>query len=268
MEVVNAPPAFDAPSYAFVLRENEDGRDRPVALGRTAATDPDGDEVAYALVAGDGRRFAVGTLRTGRWRTPARDEDYEAEPTPVRADNTRPAIPTGRKPMAEVTDRGDERERGSVGVGVGSPASRSRRAAPRPGSICGPYFVDPDGDPLSYAAVSSDTSVAAVCRGGFRADADARDVRLGNDRGDGARSRRALCEADLRGGRGRPARPRWCSTRPLAASARAHLASARMTLGRKVAQGRASAGSMLTVLGYRVPLSRGGGARGGRAAAL
>ena len=55
----NDPPVFDAPSYTFVLAENEDGRQTPIALGRVLAIDPEGEAVTYALHTGDGSRFAL-----------------------------------------------------------------------------------------------------------------------------------------------------------------------------------------------------------------
>ena len=79
IEVVNAPPEFDEPSYTFVLRENEAGRDRPVALGAAVAEDPDGDEVTYALASGAGDLFAVGS-GDGTVTYLGPGEDYETEP--------------------------------------------------------------------------------------------------------------------------------------------------------------------------------------------
>ncbi len=79
IEVANEAPAFTKPSYAFKLRENEDGRSRPVALGAAVAEDPDGDEVTYSLAAGDGTRFAVGS-QDGTVSYVGAGEDYETEP--------------------------------------------------------------------------------------------------------------------------------------------------------------------------------------------
>ena len=250
--VVNAPPAFDAPSYAFELSENEDGRDRPVALGRLVATDPDGDEVAYALVAGDGRRFAVGT-RDGAVAYTGAGEDYEAEPNRY-ALTIQARDPHGAEAMAEVTIEVTNMNEGpSVSAVISGQSLAEGGAAAR--LDLGPYFVDPDGDPLNYAAVSSDTSVAAVAVAGSALTLTP------------ATYGSAMIEVTARDPGGLFAKQTFAAVvddRPvrvvldetLAASARAHLASARMTLGRKLAQGRASTGSMLTVLGYRVPLSR------------
>ena len=79
VEVGNAPPAFEAPTYRFALRENEDGRRRPVALGTVEARDPDGDEVTYSLVSGGRGRFAVGA-RDGAVTYVGAGEDYETPP--------------------------------------------------------------------------------------------------------------------------------------------------------------------------------------------
>ena len=79
IEVANAPPAFDEPAYAFELRENEDGRLRPVPLGTVLAEDPDEDEVTYALASGAGHLFAVGA-RDGAVTYVGPGEDHEVEP--------------------------------------------------------------------------------------------------------------------------------------------------------------------------------------------
>ncbi len=79
IDVVNEAPAFREPSYAFELRENEDGRVRAVALGAVDAEDPDGDEVTYSLASGDATRFAVGS-RDGAVSYVGAGEDYETEP--------------------------------------------------------------------------------------------------------------------------------------------------------------------------------------------
>ncbi len=79
VEVANAPPAFAEPSYTFRLRENEDGRARPVPLGVVLAEDPDGDEVTYALASGAADLFAVGA-HDGAVTYVGPGEDYETEP--------------------------------------------------------------------------------------------------------------------------------------------------------------------------------------------
>ena len=75
----NEPPVFEEASYTFELRENEDGRRRPVALGAVEAEDPDGDAVTYSLAVGDPERFAVGS-GDGAVSYVGSGEDYESEP--------------------------------------------------------------------------------------------------------------------------------------------------------------------------------------------
>ena len=77
--VANSPPAFAERSYTFELRENEDGRVRPVPLGTAVAEDPDGDEVTYALASGAADLFAVGA-GDGAVTYVGPGEDYETEP--------------------------------------------------------------------------------------------------------------------------------------------------------------------------------------------
>ena len=79
VEVVNEPPVFQEPAYAFELRENLDGRQRPVVLGLVTASDPDGDEVTYALLSGDRERFAIGA-QNGAVTYAGPGEDFESEP--------------------------------------------------------------------------------------------------------------------------------------------------------------------------------------------
>ena len=50
---VNETPAFAETSYAFDLAENADGSTDRVSLGTVAATDPEGETLAYALVGGN-----------------------------------------------------------------------------------------------------------------------------------------------------------------------------------------------------------------------
>ncbi len=119
-----------------------------------------------------------------------------------------------------------------------------------------PYFEDPDGDPLTYAAASSDPGVAAVAVAGSMLTVTP--VGYGE----------ATVEVTARdpgGLMGHQAFQVNASDRlarlvldeTLAAMARAHLASARMTLGRRVGPGAGTeSGSMLTVMGRRVPLGR------------
>ena len=101
VEVVNEAPAFTEPSYAFKLREMEDGRVRPVALGVAAAEDPDGDELTYSLAAGDGTRFAVGS-GDGGVSYVGTGEDYETEPNRYGL-TVRARDPHGAEATVEVT---------------------------------------------------------------------------------------------------------------------------------------------------------------------
>ena len=79
VEVANRPPVFESSEYALELRENVDGRRRPVDLGAVTASDPDGDELIYDLASGDGSRFKAGG-RDGVVRYAGPGEDFESEP--------------------------------------------------------------------------------------------------------------------------------------------------------------------------------------------
>ena len=117
------------------------------------------------------------------------------------------------------------------------------------------YFKDPDGDALTYYAVSSDPGLATVAVAG--ATLTVTPVGYG----------RASVEVTARDPGGLEARQaffvgvsdqtvRMVLDETLAAMARAHVASARMTLNRRAHPRGATAGSMLRVMGRRVPLNR------------
>ena len=118
-----------------------------------------------------------------------------------------------------------------------------------------PHFEDRDGDALAYSAVSSDPGLVAVTVAGSMLTLKA--VGYGN----------ASVEVMARDPGGLEARQtfrvgasdrmvRAALDETLAAMGRAHLASARMTLGRFVRPGGAPSRSMLKVKGRHVPLGR------------
>ena len=79
VEVVNRPPTFGESVYRFELAENLAGRPQSVHLGRVAAEDPDGDELAYDVSGGDREHFRVGS-RDGVVKYVGPGEDFETEP--------------------------------------------------------------------------------------------------------------------------------------------------------------------------------------------
>ena len=118
-----------------------------------------------------------------------------------------------------------------------------------------PYFEDPDGDLLTFHAVSSDPDVALAAVAGSMLTltpsgyGDASVEVTARDPG-GLEARQMLRV----GASDRTARLVLDET--LAALARAHIASARMTLNRSAGHRGATSGSMLRVMGRQVPLSR------------
>ena len=124
-----------------------------------------------------------------------------------------------------------------------------------------PFFDDADGDPLTYRAVSSDTDVATVGVAGAVLTLTpvaygSAMVRVTAEDPDGLTAMQTFTV----GVDDRLVRAVMSDT--LAAMARSHLASVRMTLGRRVEAGAAGE-SRLTVMGRSVPL---GGASARRAA--
>ena len=118
-----------------------------------------------------------------------------------------------------------------------------------------PYFEDPDGDALSYEAVSSDPRVAAAAVAGPvltltpAGHGAAEVVVTARDPGGLAATQTFAVGVGNR-------IVRVAVEETLAAMARSHLASARMTLGRRVGPGRPGRGSRLTVMGRSVPLGK------------
>ncbi len=159
---VNEAPAFADSVYAFELAENQAG---PVELGRVEASDEDADdELAYSLSGGSGR-FEV-DASSGAVRYVGSGEDYEAGPRSYEL-------------ALRVTDAGglSGEARGVVALldvnegpeAVGAMAPKTLEAyGVAAEEDLGQYFRDPDGDALSYAAVSSAPSVAAVTVAGGR----------------------------------------------------------------------------------------------------
>ena len=118
-----------------------------------------------------------------------------------------------------------------------------------------PYFEDVDGDALAYRASSSDPSVAAVAVAGSALTLTP--ISYGS----------AVVTVTAEDGAGLSAEQTFVAgvsdrlargvvTDTLAGMARGHLASARMTLGRRVSAGGGDGGSRLTVLGRSAPLDR------------
>ena len=80
--IVQEPPAFSQPGYAFDLAENADGSTQRVSLGIVAAVDPDGTAVEYSLVAGNGSGLFQIEAATDELFYTGSGEDYESGTTP------------------------------------------------------------------------------------------------------------------------------------------------------------------------------------------
>ena len=152
---VNEAPAFADSAYAFELAENARG---PRGLGRVEATDEDaGDMLTYSLASGDAARFEVdGT--SGEVRYVGGGENYEDGP-PRYALVVRVVDAGGLADEAGVVVTVLDVNEGPEAVGGIAPKVLEAYGAAAEEEL-GPYFRDPDGDALSYAAESSAPGVA------------------------------------------------------------------------------------------------------------
>ena len=152
---VNEAPAFADSTYAFELAENARG---PRDLGRVEATDVDaGDVLTYGLASGDAARFEVdGT--SGEVRYVGVGENYEDGP-PRYALVVRVVDAGGLADEADVVVTVLDVNEGPEAVGGIAPKVLEAYGAAAEEEL-GPYFRDPDGDALSYAAESSAPGVA------------------------------------------------------------------------------------------------------------
>ena len=152
---VNEAPAFADSAYAFELAENARG---PRDLGRVEATAVDaGDVLTYGLASGDAARFEVdGT--SGEVRYVGGGENYEDGP-PRYALVVRVVDAGGLADEAGVVVTVLDVNEGPEAVGGIAPKVLEAYGAAAEEEL-GPYFRDPDGDALSYAAESSAPGVA------------------------------------------------------------------------------------------------------------
>ena len=152
---VNEAPTFADSAYAFELAENVRG---PRDLGRVEATDVDaGDVLTYGLASGDAARFEVdGT--SGEVRYVGGGENYEDGP-PRYALVVRVVDAGGLADEAGVVVTVLDVNEGPEAVGGIAPKVLEAYGAAAEEEL-GPYFRDPDGDALSYAAESSAPGVA------------------------------------------------------------------------------------------------------------
>ncbi len=201
VEVGNRSPAFQQSAYAFELRENVDGRDRPPELGTVRASDADGDGMTYVLASGDRERFAIGA-RNGALTYVGPGEDFETEPNryelTVRARDVHGATDVARV-VVTVTN-----------VNEVPVAADDEATTPEDQPVTVDVLAndaDPDGDGLHVDTVSSAAhGTTQVAAGGVTYCQRA----LGNDRFWGGRTT-TTCRGCMSGHRQQE--PVWTSVR-------------------------------------------------------
>ncbi|MXZ57083.1 MAG: tandem-95 repeat protein [Rhodothermaceae bacterium] len=251
VNVVNAAPRFSQSVYSFELAEHLDGRQLPVELGQLTASDPDGDMLTYSLMSRDENRFAI-RADNGVVTYIGPGEDFETGPSQydlmVQARDA-----AGGEAQAEVTITVTDVNEAPVAIAI-IPDQMLDEGGSAVEVTLSPYFADGDGDDLTYHAQSSDPHVVQaavtsmvltltpVVYGSATVTVTAEDTEglqvtqsLHVQVSDGPQ--RALLE------------------NMLAATVRAHLASVRMTIGRRVNANHCES-PRLTVRGRPVPLGR------------
>ena len=154
---VNEAPSFADSAYAFEFPENAGG---PLELGRVEASDvDDGDVLTYGLASGDAGRFQVDAT-SGQVRYVGSGEDYEAGPREY-ALTLRVTDSGGLTAEAGATVALLDVNEGPEAVGSMAPKVLEAHGSAVEEDL-GPYFRDPDGDALSYAAESSSDAVAVA----------------------------------------------------------------------------------------------------------
>ena len=244
---VTVTPVNDAP--AAVDDEAHTEEDREVVIAVLANdTDPEGDPLEVETVSAAAHGATRITAEGGVAYTPEPDYHGVDGFTYVVSDGA------GETATGTVTVTVTAANDAPVAVGV-IPDQVVEEGGGAAAVDVTPFFDDIDGDALTFRAVSSDAAVAAVTLSGavltvtpVAAGAAAVTVTATDPGGltgtqtfgvgVGDRLVRAVLEETL------------------AAMARSHLASARMTLGRRVGAGRADTQSRLTAMGRSVPLGK------------
>ena len=227
--------------------EAQTGEDQPVTVDVLANdTDPDGDVLHVETVSAAGHGTAKVVPGGGVVYTP--EADYHG------LDRFTYVVSDGAGGTAEAAVEVRVLPVNDAPAAVGTIPDQALDEGGEAMTVeLGPYFDDADGDPLSYRAVSSDTAVVTVSASGETltltpVEYGEATVRVTAEDPDGRTATQTFA-VDVSD---RLVRAVIGDT--LAAMARSHLASARMTLGRRVRAG-SSKRAELRVMGRNVPLT-------------
>ena len=249
VNVVNAAPRFSQSVYSFELAEHLDGRQLPVELGQLTASDPDGDMLTYSLVSRDENRFAI-RADNGVVTYVGPGEDFETGPS--RYDLTVQARDAaGGEAQAEVTITVTDVNEAPVAIAI-IPDQVLDEGGTAVDVDLSPYFADGDGDDLTYHAQSSNPHVvqAAVTSTVLTltpAVYGSATVTVTVEDTEGLQVVQSLHVQVSDGPQ------RALLENMLAATVRAHLASVRMTIGRRMNANHCES-PRLTLRGRPVPL--------------
>ena len=243
----NEGPSLDRDSYRFELPEGTAG---PWFLGSITATDPNGGPVLYEPLSGDWRRFELGP-EDGALIYTGPGEDFDDGPVRfemmVRVWNLLGAHTIGQI-VVEVTDVNE------APVAIGTiPTQRPEAGFAAVEVELTGYFEDPDGDVLTYRAESSDVAVVTAAVAGAVLTVTpigpgTAVVTVTAEDPDGLSAEQVVPVGVGFGGR-----PEVLGE-SLAAMARSHLASVRMTLGRRLDRDRSDSSSRVSVMGRSLPV--------------
>ena len=238
--------------------------DAPVAVADTTATDEDEPVTVDVLandsdVDGDPLRIAsVSQPGHGTARATADGVEYAPDADWHGTDRFVYTAADGNGGTAEAEVVVTVAAVNDAPMAVGTiPDQALEEGGPAAALDLAPYFEDPEGDSLTYSAASSDPDVAgALVEGSVLTVTPVGyglasiEVTASDPGGLSASHTFAVGAGDRM--------TRTVLDETLAAMARAHLASARMTLGRRVGPGGGDRESRLTVMGRSIPLDDAG----------
>ena len=158
----NDPPVFNQDSYTFYLDENVNGNVNPVRLGKVSATDPDNDNLTYAITYGETDKFTINSS-SGEIEYIGSGEDYETRWKYALGVQVSDSVHNVNKQVAINVNDLDENGNDSAPVfsqdSYTFTLNENQAGSPNPFSIGTVTATDFDtGDTITYSITQSDTN--------------------------------------------------------------------------------------------------------------